>query len=131
MCRDNGKEHGSYYSILGLYRDDGQENGNYSLFEISASGWSSNVTYGRQKHKQSNMPLFYIFFWGVPVQVLLVVWGLGLGFTRCRCRACASRFCALGLPCTVERFRQRYDRESAAQASTGFRLPSLGFRGWV
>ena len=25
---DNGKENGSYYSILGLYRDNGTENGN-------------------------------------------------------------------------------------------------------
>ena len=26
---NNGKEHGNYYSILGLFRDDGKENGNY------------------------------------------------------------------------------------------------------
>ena len=25
----NGKENGSYYSILGLYRDNGKENGSY------------------------------------------------------------------------------------------------------
>ena len=27
--RENGKENGSYYSILGLYRDNGKENGRY------------------------------------------------------------------------------------------------------
>ena len=26
-CRDNGKENRNYYSILGLYRDNGKENG--------------------------------------------------------------------------------------------------------
>ena len=37
LYRDNGKENGNYYSILGLYqgilglyRDNGKENGNYS-----------------------------------------------------------------------------------------------------
>ena len=29
LYRDNGKENGNYYSILGLYRDNGKENGNY------------------------------------------------------------------------------------------------------
>ena len=33
LYRDNGKENGSYYIIigykLGLYRDNGKENGNY------------------------------------------------------------------------------------------------------
>ena len=29
LYRDNGKEHGNYYSILGLYRDNQKENGNY------------------------------------------------------------------------------------------------------
>ena len=29
LYRDNGKEDGNYYSILGLYRDNGKENGNY------------------------------------------------------------------------------------------------------
>ena len=28
---DNGKENGNYYSILGAYWDHGKENGNYSL----------------------------------------------------------------------------------------------------
>ena len=32
---DNGKENGNYYSILGLYRDNGK-NGNYcSIFDAS------------------------------------------------------------------------------------------------
>ena len=31
LYRDNGKENGNYYSILGLYRDNGKENGNYYL----------------------------------------------------------------------------------------------------
>ena len=29
LKRENGKEHGSYYSTLGLYWDNGKENGNY------------------------------------------------------------------------------------------------------
>ena len=29
LYRDNGKENGNYYNILGLYRDNGKENGNY------------------------------------------------------------------------------------------------------
>ena len=30
FSRDNGKENGNYYSILGLYdKDNGKENGNY------------------------------------------------------------------------------------------------------
>ena len=29
LYRDNGKENGNYYSRLGLYRDNGKENGNY------------------------------------------------------------------------------------------------------
>ena len=35
IYRDNGKENGNYYSIigyiLGLYRDNGKENGNYYI----------------------------------------------------------------------------------------------------
>ena len=30
-----GIENGNYYSILGLYRDNGKENGNYYRFEES------------------------------------------------------------------------------------------------
>ena len=34
VCWDNGKEHGNYYDILGLYRDDGKEHGSYNnIFE--------------------------------------------------------------------------------------------------
>ena len=34
-CRDNGKEHGNYYRILGLYRNKGEENGNcYSMLGL-------------------------------------------------------------------------------------------------
>ena len=29
LYRDNGKENGNYYIILGLYKDNGKENGNY------------------------------------------------------------------------------------------------------
>ena len=29
LYRDNGKENGNYCSLLGLYRDNGKENGNY------------------------------------------------------------------------------------------------------
>ena len=29
LYRDNGKENGNYCSILGLYWDNGKENGNY------------------------------------------------------------------------------------------------------
>ena len=29
LYRDNGEENGNYYSILGLYRGNGEENGNY------------------------------------------------------------------------------------------------------
>ena len=29
VYRDNGKENGNYYSRLGLYGDNGKENGNY------------------------------------------------------------------------------------------------------
>ena len=29
LYRDNGKEHGNYHSILGLYRDTGKDHGNY------------------------------------------------------------------------------------------------------
>ena len=33
LYKDNGKENGNYYSILGLYKDNGKENGNYcSIF---------------------------------------------------------------------------------------------------
>ena len=35
LYRDNGKENGSYYSILGLYRDNGRENGNYCIIRAS------------------------------------------------------------------------------------------------
>ena len=31
LFRDNGKENGNYYSMLGLFRDDGKENGSYHL----------------------------------------------------------------------------------------------------
>ena len=35
LYRDNGKENGNYYTIIGytmgLYRDNGKENGNYGL----------------------------------------------------------------------------------------------------
>ena len=32
---DNGKENGNYYGIFGLYRDNGKENGNhYSMLEV-------------------------------------------------------------------------------------------------
>ena len=35
LYRDNGRENGNYYSILGLYRDNGKENGNYhTMLEI-------------------------------------------------------------------------------------------------
>ena len=29
LYRDNGKDNGNYYGILGLYMDDGKDNGNY------------------------------------------------------------------------------------------------------
>ena len=29
LYRENGKENGNYYGILGLYRENGKENGNY------------------------------------------------------------------------------------------------------
>ena len=33
LYRDNGKENGNYYSILGAYRDNGKENGSYYSIE--------------------------------------------------------------------------------------------------
>ena len=33
LCRDNAKEHGNYYAIVGggSYRDNGKDNGNYLI----------------------------------------------------------------------------------------------------
>ena len=31
LYRDNGQENGNYYSVLGLYRDNGKENGSYYI----------------------------------------------------------------------------------------------------
>ena len=36
---DNGKENGNYYSILGLYRDNGKENGNYYSILAPLGNW--------------------------------------------------------------------------------------------
>ena len=30
LCRDSGKENGNYHSMLGLCKDNGKENGNYN-----------------------------------------------------------------------------------------------------
>ena len=46
LYRDNGKENGSYYSILGLYRDNGKENGNYySILGLYRDNGTENGSY--------------------------------------------------------------------------------------
>ena len=44
LYRDTGKENGSYYSILGLYRDNGKENGNY--YSILGLCWDNGKLNG-------------------------------------------------------------------------------------
>ena len=46
LHRDNGKENGSYYSILGLHRDNGKENGNYySILGLHRDNGKENGNY--------------------------------------------------------------------------------------
>ena len=44
--QNNGKEHGSYYSILGLYRESGNGNGNYqTILGLYRDSGKENASY--------------------------------------------------------------------------------------
>ena len=46
LYKDNGKEHGNYYSMLGLCRDDGKEDGKYhSIFGLYSDNGKDNGNY--------------------------------------------------------------------------------------
>ena len=42
---ENGKEHGNYYSIVGLYWNNGEENGNY--YSILGLYWKNGTNSSR------------------------------------------------------------------------------------